>query len=96
MTKVELDIQKLQWRASILEMFSIATFAGLAYSLKRIPAHEFAQVTMQTLDNVSTVGETLLLSPETPEDQRVLLSEEFSDVVKQVKASFASVLTNLP
>jgi hypothetical protein len=96
MTKTELELLKIQWRVDILEKVSITTFAFLFSALGRVPVQEFARALLDGLDIASRAGEAALLSPATPEDQRVLLAEEFGQVAEKMKSSFALMLANLP
>lgn len=92
MTETELEIIRLKWRVGILQGILVKLWTISFSALTGEPQQESHRRLLAELDITQEQNYKLLLSSAVPEDRRVLLAEEFAQVVEEVKAFMNSML----
>ena len=95
MDKTTLDIIKIRWHIQILQEILIKTHAAAFSSATGKPPQEYLCQLVAELEAKQTQGDALLLSSAVPEDRRVLLADEYAQVLEGIKTYVTSVLKDI-
>ena len=94
MTETELAVLKLQWHVQILQAILAKVYVdlyqiaqGSAGSAQEDDRQSAYRSLLAELETAQRLGYQTYLSPAVPEEQRVLLAEEFAQLVEEIKAS---------
>jgi len=94
MTDIELAVLKLQWHVQILQTILAKLYVDLYQIAQGSAASSQADYRQSAyrrllaeLEAAQRLGFQTYLSPAVPEERRVLLAEEFAQLVDEIKAS---------
>ena len=90
MEQRDLNVLKLQWKVLILERMLANVVAMVAMQRPGVLPDHARQVIVGNLEQTLQSGFQTLLSLEVDESERVLLAEEFAQLVEGMKTLFGS------